>query len=304
MLSGSAARSLIALDHPELTVARPAELLQRGMSEDGIRAQLRARRWQRFGRAILLHNGAPSVTERRQLVLANAGRRAVLAAFTATEELGLHGWDREAVHVLVPVGAHVRRLPGIRTRVHYATSWDPSEFWLHKSVQRIGPALVLAAGTFERPRPAIGVLACGIQQRLARAADLRTLLVGATRLRHRRALLIALDDIEQGAQALSEIDFARLCRRHRLPAPRRQAVRTDRFGRRRYLDVEWITRTGETLAAEIDGALHLVAPTWWEDGIRQNEVVLSDTRVLRFPTVFVRHEEALVVDQLRRGLDA
>ena len=52
----------------------------------------------------------------------------------------------------------------------------------------------------------------------------------------------------------------------------------------------------------MDGALHLVAETWWDDQIRQNEVVLSWRQVLRFPSVFVRHEEVIVVDQLRRGL--
>ena len=125
---------------------------------------------------------------------------------------------------------------------------------------------------------------------------------GAPRLRHRHALLVALDDIDQGAHALSEIDFARLCRRNGLPEPRRQAIRKDRFGRRRYLDAEWTTRSGELLVVEVDGALHLIVQNWWDDLIRQNEIVLGDRRVLRFASVLVRHEQPIVVDQLRRGL--
>jgi len=302
MPTQSALRSVNPFDDPLRTVARPAELIATGLTEDALRAQLEALRWRRFGRAILLGNGEPTAAERRQLALANAGPGAVFAAFTAAEDLGLRGWEREVVYLLVPAGANVRRLPGIPTRVHYTTQWNPTAIWEHRSVQRIAPAIVLAASTFPRPRPAIGILAAGVQQRLTRPQDLRAALDAAPRLRHRRALLVALDDIEQGAQALSEIDFARLCRRHGLPGPRRQRVRTDRFGRRRYLDAEWVTAGGHVLVVEVDGALHLVAETWWEDQIRQNEVVLSWRPVLRFPSVFVRHEELMVVDQLRRGL--
>ena len=74
-------------------------------------------------------------------------------------------------------------------------------------------------------------------------------------------------------------------------------------GRRRYLDVEWRKGT-RALAAEVDGALHLVPQRWFDDQLRQNEIVLAGTPLLRFPSVVVRAEEALVVDQLRRGLAA
>lgn len=207
------------------------------------------------------------------------------------------------VHVVVPGGTHVRRLPGIATRVHYVAAWDDGQLRSGQARQRIAPAVALAASTFVRPRPAIGILAAAVQQRLVRAGDLRAAVEASPRLRLRHALLAAVSDIEMGAQALSEIDFARLCRRRGLPAPQRQVVRPDRYGRRRYLDAEWITRTGRRLVAEVDGALHLIAMRWWEDQIRQNEVVLTDRVVLRFPTVYVRHEQMVTVDQLRRGLE-
>lgn len=79
-------------------------------------------------------------------------------------------------------------------------------------------------------------------------------------------------------------------------------MRAEPSGRRRYLDGEWITRSGRRLVAEVDGALHLAARRWWDDQLRQNEVVLGGDMVLRFPTVVLRHEEGLVIDQLRRGL--
>jgi hypothetical protein len=112
--------------------------------------------------------------------------------------------------------------------------------------------------------------------------------------------MAAAHDISGGAQALSEIDFARLCRSAGLATPVRQAIRLDRFGRRRYLDVEWRRGDGRRIVAEIDGALHLVAPHWWADQLRQNEIVIAGDLVLRFPSVVVRCEQALVTDQLRR----
>jgi hypothetical protein len=115
-------------------------------------------------------------------------------------------------------------------------------------------------------------------------------------------LLAGTHDIGQGAHALSEIDFARLCRRHGLPEPCRQAVRRDSNGRRRYLDAKWRRSDGRDVVAEVDGALHLIARRWWDDQLRQNELVLVGDLVLRFPSVVVRCEPLLVIDQLRRAL--
>ena len=123
-----------------------------------------------------------------------------------------------------------------------------------------------------------------------------------TPLRHRRVLRAALRDIAQGADALSEIDFGVLCRRQELPRPTRQALRVEPNGRRRYLDVEWITPDGRRVAAEIDGAIHLRVEQWVSDQPRQNEVVIGGTTVLRFPSVTVRTDEVRVADQLRRVL--
>ena len=146
------------------------------------------------------------------------------------------------------------------------------------------------------------MLAAAVQQGLTTAHLLRDALEGASRTRHRRVLLAAVDDIEQGSRALSEIDLVRLCRRHGLPEPVRQAVRVEPSGRRRYLDAEWVLADGRRFAAEVDGALHLVPTRWWDDSLRQNEIVIAGTPVLRFPSVVVRCEELLVADQLRRTL--
>ena len=78
-----------------------------------------------------------------------------------------------------------------------------------------------------------------MQQRKATPDVLNEALGRASRARHRRILLAAVTDIAGGSDALSEIDFVRLCRRYRLPAPAQQTVRRDSSGRRRYLDATW-----------------------------------------------------------------
>jgi hypothetical protein len=124
----------------------------------------------------------------------------------------------------------------------------------------------------------------------------------APRLRHRGVLVAAIHDIGQGAEALSEIDFIRLCRRFGVPKPRHQAVRTQPDGRRRYLDAEWTRADGQPVAAEVDDALHLTPRRWWDDQFRQDELTIKGTLVLRFPSVVIRTEPAMVADQLRRAL--
>jgi hypothetical protein len=276
-----------------------AELARHGWTASAVRAQLAAGRWQRIGRAIVRHNGELSREQVCDVALVNLGPRAMLTSFTALEQAGLRGWERDPVHVLVPRGARVRRPPGIALRVHYTDSWPDRA--RNVRVDRVPSSAVLAAAAFASPRPACGVLAAVVQQRLARAEDLIAAVSAAPRTRHRSGLLAAAQDIAQGAQALSEIDFVRLCRSAGLPAPEQQAVRLVR-GQRRYVDAQWIRSDGRRVVAEVDGALHLLVRRWWDDQLRQNELVIADDLVLRFPTVVFRHESVVVVDQLRRIL--
>lgn len=295
MLTASAARAASFA----VAVATIAELIGAGWTYSAVRAQLDAGRWRQFGRAIVLHSGEPTQQERHAVILLNCGPKAVWTAFTAVEMCGLTGWERDETHVLVSAGTRKPRLRGFPCRLHYTSNWDTSRHLVARRLHRPADALALAAATFREARPACGVLCAGVQQRLVTAQMLTDALERQPRLRHRRVLLSAAADIAQGSQALSEIDFVRLCRRYRLPAPARQAVRTDTQGRRRYLDAEWIRRDGRRVVVEVDGALHLVAARWWSDQLRQNQLVISGSLVLRYPSFVVRTETELVAEQLR-----
>ena len=273
-----------------------------GTRPEQIRAQLAAGRWRRWGYAIALHNGPLTREQRWFVARVHGGPQALLTAFTALEAFGLSGWQRDRVDLLTPAGARRNLGSPVPFQMHRVRTWDSVRRHRGAPVHRCADAALVAAASFTSPRPACGLLAAVVQQRLVKAADLRGSLERAPRLRHRALLRSAVNDIAQGADALSEIDFIRLCRRAGLPPPEQQTIRCERGGRRRYLDATWRRRDGRLLVVEVDGALHLEQQRWWNDQLRQNRIVLGDAVVLRFPSVIVRIQPELVAAQLRSGL--
>jgi hypothetical protein len=298
--TAAARRTVEAEQRVGATVFRRDDLVRRGCTRSELTARIAARRWQRIGRAIVLHAGPLTRRERCEAAILNCGPRSALTSFTGLEDFGLVGWQRDEIHVLTARGARVGAVQQLGIRRHVANVWRPHEVDPRRR-HRVTYAAAVAAGSLDI-RSGCALLAAVVQQRLATADNLARAVSGRPRLRHRALLLRALDDIAMGAQALSEIDFARLCRTFHLPAPEQQTVRTDPSGRRRYLDASWRRADGRLVAVEVDGALHLTVANWWGDQSRQNELVLSDVLVLRFPSIVVRLDAATVARQLRRAL--
>ncbi len=282
-------------------VTTAAGLSRLGVSRSALVSNLAARRWQRCGKAIVLHSGPLTRDQRWRVALINCGPATVLTSFTAAQFAGLRGWERDQVHVLGHSGTTAPGPLGFGTVLHRTSRW-PVATTIPYRCHALAPALVIAATGFDSPRPPCGMLAAAVQQRLLLPGDLLAALAAAPRTRHRATLIRATHDIAGGSQALSEIDFVRLCRRGGLPLPEQQKVRRDSSGRRRYLDASWRRGDGRLVVAEVDGALHLNPKRWWEDQLRQNELALADALVLRFPSVVVRTDEATVLRQLRRAL--
>ncbi|GAB3940946.1 hypothetical protein GCM10027614_25430 [Micromonospora vulcania] len=162
-------------------------------------------------------------------------------------------------------------------------------------------ALVDAAGWAAGVDEAQGLLAAGCQQRRVLPEELNAVLDILPRAPRRRLIRQTTSDIAGGAQALSEIDFLRLCRKHRLPTPDLQEHRVDAAGRNRWLDVYW---REWRIHAEIDGAHHMDARQWAADMRRQNDVWTSGDRILRFPAWLIRARPDEVAETLRRALTA
>ena len=283
----------------------------RFMSEDQLRWKIASGRWQKPSRGVVIAQSGP-LTERQSLrvALLRAGPRSALAGLTAARLDGFKGFDDKApfadrpIHLLVPYG-YKRRTPplGLNIVTHYSQLLTNAD--VHPTRQprrtRIARSLVDAAAWMPTDRGAAAILAAGVQQGLARAADLK-LVADRIETRRRRKLIIeVLGDIAGGSQAISELDFLRLVvRPFGLPEPTRQVPRRDRRNRRRWIDAAW---DDCKLAVEIDGAQHTEDPLQrWDDMERDIDLVLDGYRTLRFPAWLVRKNPGDVARCIREAL--
>lgn len=282
----------------ELTPAKVRHLLATG-------------RWQRVCRGVLrAAAGGPFSREQQWWVaVLAAGGGAVLAGLAAAQAAGLRGaWRYEVVDVLVP---HQRRaadllrrlplgLPAVRVRrTHHLPNVDRQRGRPDRTT--MARSLVDAAQWARTDEQAQEILAAGCQQRRATPAEIAAVLERMPRMRRRALVRETLRDVAGGAEALSEIDLVRLCRRHGLPAPETQERRRDADGRVRYLDAYW---RRWRLHVEVDGAHHMDVRHWAADLRRQNRVWIEGDRILRFTAFDVCHRPAEVASQLRAALEA
>lgn len=273
-----------------------------------VEAQLAALRWRELSPVLIAcHNGDLNEAQQLWAGVLNADSRgqAGLAAWTGAAAGGLTGWARPSHHVLVRRGTLVSPLRGVAVTLHESRRFDPVED-LHPAAlpprTRIERSVLDAGAWSTTDRGACGVVAAAVQQRLTTATRLLDVLAALGAIRRRRLLSSCLLDIEGGAQAVSELDFLRFCHRHGLPRPIQQVVRLDAQGRRRYLDALLIGPNGKAVPVEIDGALHLVALTYWSDMSRDNELWIQRSSGLRFPSYVIRADDPVAVDQLCRAL--
>jgi hypothetical protein len=296
-------------DEPALTacaeeqdqVLTRAQLRALGVRYWHIRDRVRGRRWRLVGRrCVVLHRGPLGRAERRWIAVLELGQDAALCAETAMEDAGMTGFESDSVHVVVARGSRIRHFPWLV--VHESRRFDPDGD-VHPTARprrvRLERGVIDAAAWSATPRRACAIVSAAVQQRLTVAQRLVAELDAAGRIRFHRLLRAVLVDVSGGAHALSELDLATACCEAGLPSPRRQAVRRDSSGRRRYLDAEVLLPDGTLLVLEADGAGHLDTQTWWDDQLRQNDVVIDGAVVLRFPGVVLRLDRQRVVAQLR-----
>lgn len=265
--------------------------------------------WRSICRGVIAAQAGP-LTRPQHLWVAvlAAGKSGVLGGLAAAIDGGLRRMRSERIDILVPPGSTypdlLRRLPPDLPAVFvHRTATLPKEH-----VQAGTPArttmprsLVDAAGWARTGDEARRILAMGCQQRLATADELLAVAGQLPRIRRHRLIVETAADLAGGAEALSEIDVVRLCRRAKLPAPDLQERRVDAAGRTRYLDVYW---RHWKLHVEVDGAHHMDAAQWQADMVRQNHVWIAGDRVLRFSAFQVRHRADEVTAHLRAALTA
>lgn len=283
-------------------IATRKQLYTLGVTRSRVDARIRASAWQTLSESVIAtHNGPLTAPQTRWAAVLSAPGLVALAGLTAFDQHGVKGFETNAVHILVPKSTRVPRLQGVEVVVHESRRFTRDDI-LQRSppVVRIERAAVDAAVWAPDLKTAARILVAPIQQRKVGADWIRPEFDRAGQVRYRRALHLFLVDLEGGADALSEVEFLRWCRRHRLPTPATQ-VRKDSAGRRRYLDAEFDLPL-EKLMVEIDGGVHLNLATRWEDTAKDNDVAIARKLTLRFPSIVIYSDDPRAIRQLRDAI--
>lgn len=296
-------------DHAELEALGVAQcgavhrdqLRDLGVSRSRIAQQIVARRWNAVGRnVVLLQNTGPTRDQLMWLAVLDAGPGCALGSHTALELSGFRAVAKEAeqVHLLVRRGHRVTPLSGVR--LHESRRLHETDVVRRRGLPctKTARSVLDAAAWQPYPRFACLMVAAAVQQRITMPPRLEAALATIGRIRHKAYLRLAVADGAAGAQALSEIDLAELCRRFALVPPDRQRRRPDAAGRVRYLDAEWRLPTGEIVVLEVDGGHHLEVEHWEADMKRERQVVISRRWVLRATAFEVRLEPATICADL------
>ena len=298
------------MDLPPLTrrqhsVVTRAQLLEAGVSPGLTAANINGGRWRRLNeRVICLHNGP--LTRRQELwaVLLSASAQAALCGLTVLELNVIRGFTTSDVHLLIPPGSRFLGVPGVTVRLHPCRRFPFDDIRLLNDLRTTFPrrAVVDAACWATDETTAARLLVAGVQQLRIHPSLLKDEVLARRTSRHRRLLLLLCNDLEGGAQALSEVEFLAFCRRHSFPRPTLQ-VRADAGGRRRYLDATFRRPDGSTFGVEVDGGIHLQLKVKARDDLKDNYAKLARRLVLRYSSFLIYTDDPEAVEQIRRALD-
>jgi hypothetical protein len=275
-----------------------------GLSRRHIDAQLDGGRWRALNEHVIVtHNGPLTFAQRLWAVDLSAPGLHAMAGRTAMQMWGVTGFETQTVQLLVPRGGHVLPVADVAVEIHESRRFGPDDVVHGRAPQlvRLARAAVDAAAWSDDTWTAFRILVAPVQQRRLRAPALQAEIAMATRLRYRRQLLSLANDLCGGAEALSEVEFLRFCRRHGLPRPTCQR-RMDSGGRWRYLDATFVRCDGTLLRVEIDGGIHLSLAVRSRDTLKDNEANLDRRLVLRFASAAIYADDPQALAQIRRGL--
>lgn len=289
-------RALIASQHG--MVAR-RQLIRHRIEWEHVDHHIRASRWiERTPRVISTVTGELTRRQREWLAVLHAGERSMLGGLSAAACHGLSGWEREVVTVYVDDELSFEPVDGVR----FFRSRRPFDLLRHPRpgipVCRLEPAVLLFAAYQTTPRPAHGVIAASIQQRLTTAERMVEWVDVLRPLRWSKPFKRTLGDIAGGAHSGAELDVRRMCRRHHMPLPAGQRPRFDRAGRRRWTDCEWRLPDGTTLVLEVDGSFHLDVLEAMSDHRRGRRITSTDRVVVRCSAFELRFEDREVAADL------
>jgi hypothetical protein len=272
-----------------------------GLTPDRIKAEVRARRWQRVFRAVYATFGGP--IPRDCLLWAAvlcAGPGAALSHRSAAETVGLVDEPQDPIHVTVPPDRRVLPAPGlvVHNSIRLASACHPTRL---PPQTRIEETVVDLTQACHRLGDAVGWVTRACGRRLTRPDRLVTAIGSRKKLRWREELLEILDDVADGVHSPLELRYLRSVERaHCLPRGIRQhAVR--RRGGRSYDDVCYV-QFG--VAVELDGRASHPDEARWRDMARDNASAMDGRMVLRFGWSDVAVQPCAVAAQVAVVLEA
>jgi very-short-patch-repair endonuclease len=184
----------------------------------------------------------------------------------------------ELVHVTIPTGRRVSRMPGvvIHRSARAEQTAHPARMPPRTRVEETILDLCGVAATLDE---AVGWIASGLGHRLTTEAKLRAAMGQRTRMRWRRELSELLSEDLRGVLSVLEYRYVRGVERpHCLPRGKRQA-QFNVNGRWQYRDVLY---EAYCLGLEFDGRLAHPAESRWSDIHRDNAGAVAGITTLRF----------------------
>lgn len=282
-------------------VVSRAQLRDLGVDRFDVRRELGRGRWARRGRnTVAVHRGALPRIAIWRTALWEVGAGARLDGTTALAAAGLTGFD-DSIHVSIKHGRAARDAP-TGVRIHRLRTWSATHTIARSGLPVARPAVaaINAATWAASSRQAALVLLMAVEQRIVTGNALAAELAARSRLPRRALIEAAVADICRGAMSMGELDVARACRRRGLPEPSRQVIRRGHRGRV-YLDVYF---DDFDVVVEIEGIQHHIAENAVDDALRQNEISVGTTSVLRIPLLGWRTDPEPFLDQIERALMA
>ena len=274
------------------------QLRELGVSRGEIRNHIRVGRWAvRSTEVVSTTTGPLSPEQALWLGVLHGGPTAMVGALSAAGVRGLKRWDREEITVLVNNPMSFAPLPGyrfFRTRRPYKVLLGAGDL----PACRLEPAVLMFAAHEPHLRTALGAVTATVQQRLTTTQALEVWLDRLAPLRRSRELRALLVDVSGGAHSMAEVDLRRACRTYGVQAPRSQRTRTDRRGRTRYTDAEWLLPDGRVLVLEVDGAFHDDVMQASEDRVRNRRLTSARRIVPQCSAFELRHEPWEVIQDL------
>ena len=273
-------------------------MYERGLTRAEVRAEIKARRWRRFGDQCV-RTGPGDQTSLWWRALFEVGPRAVLDGVTALQAAGLKTITDGVIHVAIPKSANPRLCRGVR--VHETRRYREEDV-INDGIPRMAPATasVHAALWARSNAQAALFLVAPVQQRLVSVPDLAEAVALVKRHPRRKLLRQLVADVDEGIESIGERDFARACKRRGFPKPTRQEMRRLPSGRVFY-DVTW----GQyRVRVELDGLQHLNVELAGQDALKQNAATIAGDRVLRIPFFAFRADPEPFLDQVEAALRA